>query len=556
VVNPVILIVDDDAAALARTEWEVRRRYGSDYAVMTAGDGPAARTLLEGLRADGREVALVLADQSMPELPGAALLEWLPQAHPLAKRGLLVDFGAWGDPEISRAIVAAMAAGGIDYYVLKPWRSPDELFNRTVAEFLHEWARASGRGPREVTLVAAPRARRSHELREMLTRNGIPHAFLDADSPEGRTLTEGRRPPVVRFWDGRLLEDPTETEVAQAFGFVTTLDEHEFDVVVVGAGPAGLAAAVYGASEGLRTVVIEREAIGGQAGSSSLIRNYLGFSRGISGQELALRAHQQAWSFGATFLMTHSAVALEPDGAGHLVRLDDGCELRAGAVVLATGVRYRRLEQPALERLTGTGVFYGASASEAQGVRGEEVYVVGGGNSAGQAAIHLSRHARTVTILVRGESLAESMSRYLLDVIAATPNLHVRYACEIVDGTGEGRLQELVLRDRRTGATERVEAGALFVLIGASPHSGWLPETVARDRWGFVLTGPDILQEAPGAWRRERAPQDLETSLPGVFVAGDARHRSIKRVASAVGEGATAIKQVHEHLERERTAVP
>ena len=358
--------------------------------------------------------------------------------------------------------------------------------------------------------------------------------------------------PVIVGLDGRALADPTNEQVAEACGLPTRLARSDFDLVIVGAGPAGLASAVYAGSEGLQTLVVERETIGGQAGSSSLIRNYLGFARGVSGAELTMRAYQQAWVFGVDFLMMREVTSLRPAAGVLGVTLSGGEEVTARAVVVATGVTYRRLGIAALEELTGAGVFYGASVAEAQALAGEQVYVVGGGNSAGQAAVHLSRHAQRVTLLVRGESLATGMSRYLIDEIEAATNIDVLLATEVVGGGGAGRLQRLVLIDRRTGYSRSVAAAALFVLVGAQPHTSWLPADVARDRWGFVLTGADAHDsEAGPGWTLSRPPLALETSLPGVFAVGDVRHRSIKRVASAVGDGAVVVGQVHEHLARD-----
>ncbi len=546
---PVLLVVDDDPAALRRTALELERRYASDYRVQACASAQQGLDALERLRAGGEEVALVLAAQWLPELTGSELLARAKPLFPHAKRVLLIDWGAWGDRPTAAAMLEAIALGRIDYYALKPWRSPDELFHRTVTEFLHEWSRAAVAGPREVMVVGKRWAARSHELRDLLTRNGVPHVFHASDSTEGRRLLEQAgvegKELVTLTVSGDVLVDPSNAEVVRAYGVRTALDREgrSFDVVVVGAGPAGLAAAVYASSEGLDTLVVEREAIGGQAGSSSLIRNYLGFARGISGAELAQRAYQQAWVFGTTFLLTRSAVGLRTEGDRHVVTVSEGDEVTAGAVVLATGVSYRRLEQPGLEALTGAGVFYGAAISEAQALAGGDVYVVGGGNSAGQAALHLSRHARQVTIVVRGPSLADSMSQYLRDEIDATPNADVRLHTEVADGAGEGRLERLTLRDRRDGSSETVPAAGLFVLIGARPHTEWLPDAIERDRWGFLLTGRDCTTPDPDDKR-----WSLETSLPGVFAAGDVRHGAVKRVASAVGQGAAAIQQIHAHL--------
>ena len=548
--QPVILVVDDEDEPRARVERELVRRHGSDYRIVATRSPHAALALLREALAAGDEVALVLADQWMPDGVGADVLAEVPAVFPRARRGLLVDFGAWGDPPTAAAILRAMGLGHCDYYVLKPWRSPDEFFNRTVSEFLHEWARSLPSGPREVTVAGPAGDPRAREIHSLLVRNGIPCAFRPQDDLEadGPTPPGASRLPAVLFHDGRILERPSNAEIAEAFGLRTTLEREDHDLVVVGAGPGGLAAAVYAASEGLDTLVVEREAIGGQAGSSSLIRNYLGFARGIGGADLAMRAYQQAWVFGASFLMMREVQGIGRVGSRLALALSDGSRATAGAVVLATGARYRRLGIPALEALVGAGVFYGASVSEALALTDESVYVVGGGNSAGQAALHLSRHARQVTILLRGASLDATMSRYLIEMVEATPTIDVRPHAEVVDGAGAGRLERLVLRDRRSGERSTVESAALFILIGAHPHSDWLPESIVRDQWGYVVTGADLAGPHAAAWPLARPPQPLETSLPGVFAVGDVRHRSMKRVAASVGEGAGVIPQVHQHL--------
>jgi thioredoxin reductase (NADPH) len=546
--RPVLFVVDDDAESLNRTRQELQRRYSSDYRILCERSAPKALQALDAMRAAGEDVAVVLADQWIPEVNGSELLARVRELHPHAKRALLIPWGAWGDRPTADAVLRAMALGHIDYYVLKPWQSPDELFHRTVSEFLHEWTRSHTARPREIAVVAERGSARGHELRSLLARNGVPHAFHASDSADGRRLLaeagrENADVPVVVLLDGRVLVDPSNAELAGGYGVTTELDERrDFDVVVVGAGPAGLAAAVYASSEGLRTLVVERESIGGQAGSSSLIRNYLGFSRGVSGAELAQRAYQQAWVFGTNFLLMREVLGLRTEGQWHLVTISDGSEARARAVVLAMGVSYRRLGVPALEALNGTGVFYGASISEAQALAGQEAYLIGGGNSAGQAALHLSRYANRVSVLVRGSSLAESMSPYLIDEIAATENIAVRHHTQVVDGGGQGRLEHLTLRDAVTGETSEVEAAALFVLIGSRPYTEWLPEAVERDKWGFLPTGLDLARST------ERRALTYETNVPGLFAVGDVRHGAVKRVASAVGEGSVVIEQIHEYL--------
>ncbi|HEX8745268.1 MAG TPA: FAD-dependent oxidoreductase [Thermoleophilaceae bacterium] len=554
---PALVAVDDDAAALARIEEELSRRYSCDYRILCAGSAQAALGALEEMRRAGEQVAVVLAAQWMDEMRGPELLTRVKELHPLARRALLIPWGGWGDRPTADAVLRAMALGQIDYYVLKPWHSPDEFFHRTISEYLHEWSRAAVARPQEIAVVAEPRSPVTHDMRSLLARNGVPHAFHAPGSEEARTLLEAAGVeftgvPVVTMLDGSVLVNPTRTELAAAYGVSTEVEEErDFDLVVVGAGPGGLAAAVYASSEGLRTLVVERESIGGQAGSSSLIRNYLGFSRGVTGADLAQRAYQQAWIFGTRFVLMRTATRLGSGAGHHVLEISDGSEVSARAVVLATGVSYRRLSAPGLEELTGSGVYYGASVAEAPGFTGEDVYVVGGGNSAGQAAMHLARFARRVTMLVRGPSLAATMSRYLIDAIDAAANIEVLAGTEVVGASGDGHLERLTLRD---GSGEReVAAAALFVLIGARPHTDWLPAGIERDPRGYVQTGP--LVHPYDRWPLPRPPQPFETSVPGVFAIGDVRAQSVKRVASAVGEGSVVIGQAQHHL-AERESAP
>jgi thioredoxin reductase (NADPH) len=556
--EPVLLAVDDDPNTLGRIGHELRQRYGSYYRVACEGSPEAGMRTLEDLKAAEKDVAVVLADQWMPGMTGVEFLTHTRPLYPGAKRALLFERG---NRTTREPILQAMALGHIDYYVPKPEQPPDEEFHRCIAQFLEEWARDYRPASVAVRIVGEPWSARCYELRDVLSRSGIPHAFSAADSKEGQELLARvdktlARLPVVIVFDRLVLVDPDNAEIVDAFelispfGLNTLADVRDFDLVIIGAGPAGLAAAVYGSSEGLRTVVVERETFGGQAGTSSLIRNYLGFSRGISGSELAWQAYQQAWLFGASFRLARHTTALHHRQGRLVVSLSDGTEVAGRAAIIATGASYRRLGVPSLEALQGAGVFYGAAVAQAQGMKGQEVYVVGGGNSAGQAARHLSKHARRVTLLVIGESLAAHMSRYLIEEIEATENIQVRSNTQVIDGGGQGRLEHLVLKDRATKRTETVPAAALFVLIGARPHTEWLPEEVMRDERGYIITGSDLLRDGslPEGWPLERPPMLLETSVPGVFAAGDVRCGSVKRVASAVGEGSIAIQMVHKYL--------
>jgi thioredoxin reductase (NADPH) len=554
--RPVLLAVDGDPAAKTALERELRTRYGADYQVLCAGSGTAALGALEQVKARGGQVALVLADLRLPDTNGIELLTKVHELDPAAKRALLTG---WGDLQVGDRLVRAAVLGQVDDWGLKPWQPGDEGFHQLVVGLLYEWAQLHRPGFQAVQVVGEQWSARAHELRDLLARNKVLYGFLPADSEEGRALlgrvgATAEQLPVVVTFDGLVLRDPSVAEVAEALSAPTRPAAGAYDVTVVGAGPAGLAAAVYGASEGLGTALLEPEATGGQAGTSSMIRNYLGFPRGISGTELAYRAFHQAIGFGADIVYGQRAVGLHAGGSDRVVTLGDGTEVTSRAVVLATGVAWRRLGVASLEALVGAGVFYGAAASEAQAMKGEQVFVVGGGNSAGQAAVHLARYAAQVTLLVRGPSLAETMSDYLVRELEATANVTVRYNTEAVAGHGDGRLTGLTLRDRRSGATETVPAVALFVLIGAEPHTGWLPEAIQRDRWGFVVTGTDLLGgdgRPPAAWPLERPPMPFEASLPGVFAIGDVRHGSIKRVASAVGEGSAAIWAIHQYLSQE-----
>jgi thioredoxin reductase (NADPH) len=550
--RPAILLVADDDRVLDALAADLAGRFGGGYLILAERTPSAALASLERLAGADEPVALVIAARHMAGTDGLALLVRAHELHPSAKRVLLEHRGEWtsGEP-----VVRAMTLGQVDYVLFRPWLPIEQFLYLPVSEFLAAWEKS--RGSTEAIQVVGRRwAARSHELRDTLARAAIPFGFYSDDSPDGRRLLEqagedGSRLPVVLFRRGLVLVDPTHAELSAALGMRTSPAGGACDILIVGAGPAGLAAAVYGASEGFAAQVLEPQVPGGQAGTSSLIRNYLGFPYGLSGDELAQRAVQQAWLFGADFILAQSATGLRASGPDRLVRLSDGSEVAARAVILATGVAWRRLGVPALEALHGAGVFYGAAGSEAKAMRGEHVYVIGAGNSAGQAAIHLSAYAASVTIVAIDERLGQFMSAYLVSKVEATPNITVVLHTEVVDGHGRQRLEGLTLRDRHTGETRTVPASAMFVLIGAEPRTDWLDGVVERDERGYLLTGRD-LRGAEGrgrsGWPLARPPLPLETSLPGVFAAGDVRYRSIKRVASAVGEGSIAVQLVHEYL--------
>ena len=547
-----LLVIDDNTRARAVVEGELRKRYGSDYRVICADAADDPLRLLAKFRGDGRLVGIVLAGQRMSQMTGTELLARVREFHRTAKRLLLFDGGYGPPPE---PILQAIALGHIDTYVARPATVPDERFHRAVTELLDDWARSHLPGIEVVRVVGEQWSARSHEIRDLLDRNGIPFGFYSADAEQGKALLQEAdvataAQPVIILSDGRVLVKPANAEIAEALGMRTRPGAGLYDVAVIGAGPAGLAAAVYGASEGLSTVVLEPEAIGGQAGTSSQIRNYLGFPDGVSGADLAVRAYTQAWNFGAEYVYGNPATGLRAQGPERVVTVGAGSEVRSRAVVVATGVSYRRLGIPSLDRLIGAGVFYGAATSEATAMKDREVFVVGGANSAGQAAVHLARYAAKVTVLVRGQSLADGMSDYLSTEIVGTPNIAVRHNVVVTGGSGTDCLESLTLQDRVSGTTETIPAAAVFVLIGAEPHTQWLPDHIARDQWGFVVTGTDLLASGrpPKGWRLQRHPMLLESSLPGVFAAGDVRRGSVKRVASAVGEGSIAIRLIHDYL--------
>jgi thioredoxin reductase (NADPH) len=543
---PALLAVDAEPA-LGHIERELRSRYEGSYRVICTASPDEALAILTRLSDTGEELALVLAAQWLSEPSCGELFERARQLHPHARRGLLVAWGEWGHRPTAEAIFDSMALGRIDYYVLKPAVSPDELFHQAISSFLLEWTQARRTAAHTIRVVGEAWAGRAHELRDALQRCAIPHAFYLSESSEGRSVLtkagRGAKLPLMILPDGQVLSDPTNREIADATGSSIDPERDDFDVVIVGAGPAGLSAAVYGASEGLDTLVVDEGGIGGQATSSPLIRNYLGFPRGVSGRGLAQQAYQQAWIFGANFAFMHSVSRLSRVRERLLVTLSDDRRVSARAVILATGATYRRLDVPALEALNGAGVFYGGPASEAHAMAGKDAYIVGGANSAGQAALHLADYARRVTLVVRGRSLRAQMSHYLVHELEGAPNVEVRQGTEVVGGGGDGRLQYLELRTCATGEHETVDADGLFVLVGARPRTDWLPEQIARDRQGFLLTGADLADDH--RWPLERRPTLLETSMPGVFASGDVRHGSVKRVASAVGEGSIAIQLVH-----------
>jgi len=542
----------EDPAAFERLQEQLAERYARHYEVVPMRTPDDAGDLLDRLAADGTDIALVLAGPAALDGAGGGLFDHARRAHPQAKRALLISPNVWTDPLQAATIRGAMALGRIDHFLLEPGPPPDEVFHEGISSFLLEWARERRLVPHTVHIVGEEWAGRAYELRAVFENCAVPHRFSLADSEQGREILAKAGPdarlPLMLLPDGRALSDPSNAEIALAAGAPETLDDVLFDLLIVGAGPAGLSAAVYGASEGLRVVVVDAAGIGGQARSSSLIRNYLGFARGVSGSRLAEQAYDQAAALGANFVFMHEATALRRTGIDFALELADGRTIHARVVILATGASYRRLDIPGLDALIGAGVFYGGPVSEAPTLAGREVFVVGGGNSAGQAALHLARYARHVTILIRSRSLAAGMSYYLVQAVAAAPT--ARTTTEVVGGGGGAHLERLVLRDTATGAVDTVAADALFVLIGARPLTEWLPNELARDRTGFLLTGADIA----GGWPLPRPPFPMETSVPRILAAGDVRSGSVKRVAAAVGEGATAVQAVHRVLAEDEPA--
>jgi len=553
-----IVIVGRDASEREALSRELSGRYGVDYRIVVCDEPAELEPLATKLLQAGTPVALVIGGAGEADPDG---IEVLAQVRAIDPTVSLVAAVRWGEWDTAQPIFEAITLGRLDHWVTLPVQSPDEEFHQRITQFLDEWNSEREGGFEAVQVIGERWSARSQELRDAFSRNGIPIGFYDADTESGRQLLREFRadsaelPVVVIRYGGRrsALVNPSNLEIAEAFGLMRPLPEGElFDVAVIGAGPAGLAAAVNASSEGLRTVVVEREAIGGQAGTTSMIRNYPGYAQGISGSKLAFQAYQQAWFFGTTFVFIRQPEELVREDDRYRLRLSDGGTLTARTVIITTGATYRRLGLPSLEDLQGRGVFYGAGVSEASAMRGQKVFVVGGGNSAGQAAMHLAKWADQVTVLVRSQSLADSMSDYVIREIDAAPNIDVMYQVQVVDGAGADRLESLVLEDRRTGTRRSVSADALFVLIGSEPQTEWLGAGVARDRWGFILTGSDLMDEAEGQqvrWRADRQPLPHETSLPGVFAAGDVRRGSVKRVASAVGDGATTIPNVHRYLE-------
>ncbi|WP_433783968.1 FAD-dependent oxidoreductase [Actinomycetospora sp. CA-101289] len=553
--RPVILTVDDDPGVSRAVARDLRREYGEHHRIVRAESGPAALEALREIALRGEQVAVILADQRMPRMSGVEFLEQAMDLFPRARRVLLT---AYADTD---AAITAINVVDLDHYLLKPWDPPEEKLYPVVDGLLAAWREAPDRPAASIRIVGHRWSARSYELRDLVARNQVAYEFRRADEPEGARLLAAagvgaERLPVVVTEDGTALVQPTDGEVVEAAGLATTASRAVYDLVVVGGGPAGLGASVYGGSEGLRTALIESRATGGQAGTSSRIENYLGFPNGVSGDQLTTRARLQAEKFGTEVITTRTVTGLETRGQSRVVRFDDGTEVTAHAVVLATGVSYRMLDCPGLEEHTGQGVFYGAAATEANSCTDQDVYVVGGANSAGQAAMNFSRHASRVVMLVRGPSLEASMSSYLIEQIRANPRIEVRTCTEVVGADGTGHLEKLTLRDRNSGAEETVEASWLFVFIGAAPRTDWLEGVVARDGRGFVLTGPDLPrrtgetgEKGPPGWEPARDPFHLETSVPGVFAVGDVRAESVKRVASAVGEGAMAVSLVHRWLE-------
>ena len=551
--KPVLLTVDDDPEVLRAIERDLRSRYADRYRIMRANSGSAGLNTLRELKARNNPVALLLADQRMPQMDGVNFLSEAMEMHPLAKRALLT---AYAD---TSAAIDAINEARVHYYLMKPWDPPEEKLFPALDDLLHDWT-ASFRPPYEGIRVLGTRwSTRSYELRDFLARNQVPYQWIDVElaqtDPEVSGLVNSLGPeaetlPLILFPDGARLAEPPLPAVADKIGLHTHTETTFYDLAIVGGGPAGLAAAVYGASEGLHTVMIEREAPGGQAGLSSRIENYLGFPSGLSGNDLARRAVAQARRFGVEILAPQEAVSLRAEGPYRFLKLADGFEISCHALLLAMGVQWRTLDVPGIERLQGAGVYYGGGTTEAMACRGETVHIIGGANSAGQAAMHFAKFADKVVMLVRGESLAATMSHYLIEQIEKTPNIEVQTRSSVVEVHGETRLTGLTILRSSTGEKEKVPATSLYIFIGAQPRTEWLGSLIERDERGFILSGPDLLHggKRPPGWTLDRDPGLLETNVPGIFVVGDVRHGSVKRVASGVGEGAVVVQFMHQYL--------
>jgi thioredoxin reductase (NADPH) len=550
--RPVLMTVDDDPGVSRAVARDLRRRYGNDFRVVRAESGADALDALRELTLRGEPTAAILADYRMPGMNGVEFLEQAMDIAPRARRALLT---AYADTD---AAIRAINVVDVDHYLLKPWEPPDEKLYPVVDALIETWRAVGDRAVEETKVLGHRWSAESFAARDFLARNSVPYRWYNIEEPDGARLLAAAGAtaddvPVVVTPDGTALKAPSEAEIATAVGLTTTPAGDFYDLIVIGGGPAGLGSAVYGASEGLRTVLVERQATGGQAGQSSRIENYLGFPDGVSGAQLTDRARRQAAKFGTEVLTARDVVGLEARGSARVVKFGDGTEIAAHSVVLATGVSYRALAAPGVAELTGRGVFYGSASTEAPTCMGRDVYIVGGANSAGQAAVFFSRHAKTVTLLVRGPSLQASMSYYLIKQLEEIENVSVRTRTEVVEAQGGDHLERLVLCDRESGRQEIVDSGPMFVFIGAAPRTEWLDGVVVRDPRGFVRTGPDLLTEGkpPAGWPLDREPYYLESSIPGVFVAGDVRAESVKRVASAVGEGAMAVTLVHRYLEEQ-----
>ncbi len=548
--QPILMTVDDDPAVSRSVARDLRRRYGKDYRVIRADSGMDALEALREIKLRGDAVAAILADYRMPQMDGIAFLEQAMDLFPHARRALLT---AYADTD---AAIQAINVVDVDHYLLKPWDPPEEKLYPVIDALVETWKAVGDKAVEDVKLIGHRYNSPSFHLRDFLARNAVPYRWYSVEDDEGRRILAAAGAaeadiPVVVTPAGTVLKQPTGSEIADAVGLSTRPAQEFYDLVVIGGGPAGLGAAVYGASEGLRTVLVEKKATGGQAGTSSRIENYLGFPDGVSGAQLTDRARRQAQKFGAEVLTARDVVGLEARGSSRVVKFGDGSEIAAHSVILASGVTYRALDAEGIGEFSGRGVFYGSAATEAPECKGEHVYIVGGANSAGQAAVFFSKHASDVTILVRGESLESSMSHYLIEQIAQIENIRVRTHTTVVQAHGDDHLERLTLCEK--GVTETVDTSHLFIFIGAVPRTEWLGEEIHRDANGFVRTGPDVLVEGrrPAGWSLDRDPHYLESSIPGVFVAGDVRAQSVKRVASAVGEGAMAVTLVHRYLEEQ-----